>query len=206
MIDARPIDDEWLSLTEASELLGVAASTLRRWGDAGKVPMKRTLGGHRRFSRAGLLKVMEEAQPHVSPSTPAPLSFLRFDAHAMARADWHSRLMTHSNADRMRGLGQRLLGLLIQYINRQEEDERFLNEARVIGSGYGRETRDAGVSMHDTVQAFLFFRNSFARLAMPVPGITQPNDLDQAVALHARIDRFMDAVLLGAITGYEQQE
>jgi len=40
---------------------------------------------------------------------------------------------------------------------------------------------------------------------MPVPGIAQPNDLDQAVALHARIDRFMDAVLLGAITGYEQQ-
>lgn len=206
MIDARPIDDEWLSLTEASELLGVAASTLRRWGDAGKVPMKRTLGGHRRFSRAGLLKVMEEAQPHVSPSTPAPLSLLRFDAHAMVRADWHSRLMTHSNADRMRGLGQRLLGLLIQYINRQEEDERFLNEARAIGSGYGRETRAAGVSMHDTVQAFLFFRNSFARLAMPVPDIAQPNDLDQAVALHARIDRFMDAVLLGAITGYEQQE
>jgi hypothetical protein len=105
----------------------------------------------------------------------------------------------------MRGFGQRLLGLLIQYINRQEEDERFLNEARAIGVGYGRETRQAGVSMHDTVQAFLFFRNSFARLAMPVPGIAQPNDLDQAVALHARIDRFMDAVLLGAITGYEQQ-
>ncbi len=204
MNDARSTDDEWLSLAEASALFGVAASTLRRWGDAGKVPMKRTLGGHRRFSRTGLLKAMEEAQQQVQPSTPAPLSLLRFDAHAMARADWHSRLMTHSNAERMRSFGQRLLGLLIQYINRQEEDERFLNEARAIGCGYGRETRDAGVSMHDTVQAFLFFRNSFARLAMPVPGIAQPNDLDQAVALHARIDRFMDAVLLGAITGYEQ--
>lgn len=204
MNDARSTDDEWLSLAEASALFGVAASTLRRWGDAGKVPMKRTLGGHRRFSRTGLLKAMEEVQQQVQPSTPAPLSLLRFDAHAMARADWHSRLMTHSNAERMRGLGQRLLGLLIQYINRQEEDERFLNEARAIGCGYGRETRDAGVSMHDTVQAFLFFRNSFARLAMPVPGIAQPNDLDQAVALHTRIDRFMDAVLLGAITGYEQ--
>lgn len=205
MMSTGSTDNEWLSLAEASALLGVAAATLRRWGDAGKVPMKRTLGGHRRFSRMGLLKAIQEAQPREHTPSPAPLSLLRLDTHAMARADWHSRLMTHSNAERMRGLGQRLLGLLIQYINRQEEDERFLNEARAIGVGYGRETREAGVSMHDTVQAFLFFRNSFARLAMPVPGIAQPNDLDQAVALHARIDRFMDAVLLGAITGYEQQ-
>jgi DNA binding domain, excisionase family len=205
MMSTESTDNEWLSLAEASALLGVAAATLRRWGDAGKVPMKRTLGGHRRFSRTGLLKTMEEAQSRDHTPPLAPLSLLRFDAHAMARADWHSRLMTHSNAERMRGFGQRLLGLLIQYINRQEEDERFLNEARAIGVGYGRETREAGVSMHDTVQAFLFFRNSFSRLAMPVPGIAQPNDLDQAVALHARIDRFMDAVLLGAITGYEQQ-
>jgi excisionase family DNA binding protein len=205
MMSTESTDNEWLSLAEASALVGVAAATLRRWGDAGKVPMKRTLGGHRRFSRMGLLKTMEEAQSRDHTPPLAPLSLLRFDAHAMARADWHSRLMTHSNAERMRGFGQRLLGLLIQYINRQEEDERFLNEARAIGVGYGRETREAGVSMHDTVQAFLFFRNSFARLAMPVPGIAQPNDLDQAVALHARIDRFMDAVLLGAITGYEQQ-
>jgi excisionase family DNA binding protein len=205
MMSTESTDNEWLSLAEASALVGVAAATLRRWGDAGKVPMKRTLGGHRRFSRTGLLKTMEEAQSRDHTPPLALLSLLRFDAHAMARADWHSRLMTHSNAERMRGFGQRLLGLLIQYINRQEEDERFLNEARAIGVGYGRETREAGVSMHDTVQAFLFFRNSFARLAMPVPGIAQPNDLDQAVALHARIDRFMDAVLLGAITGYEQQ-
>ncbi len=205
MMSTESTDNEWLSLAEASALVGVAAATLRRWGDAGKVPMKRTLGGHRRFSRTGLLKTMEEAQSRDHTPPLAPLSLLRFDAHAMVRADWHSRLMTHSNAERMRGFGQRLLGLLIQYINRQEEDERFLNEARAIGVGYGRETREAGVSMHDTVQAFLFFRNSFARLAMPVPGIAQPNDLDQAVALHARIDRFMDAVLLGAITGYEQQ-
>lgn len=205
MIDAGSTDNEWLSLAEASALLGVAAATLRRWGDAGKVPMKRTLGGHRRFLRAGLLKAMEAVQPRDHTPPPASLSLLRFDTHAMAHADWHSRLMSHSNAERMRGLGQRLLGLLIQYINRQEDDERFLNEARAVGIGYGRETREAGVSMHDTVQAFLFFRNSFARLAMPVPGIAQPGDLDQAVALHARIDRFMDAVLLGAITGYEQQ-
>ena len=43
--------DDWLTLQDASRMLGVATSTLRRWGDAGRVPMKRTLGGHRRFAR-----------------------------------------------------------------------------------------------------------------------------------------------------------
>lgn len=201
--NSDPTSDDWLSLAEASALLGVAASTLRRWGDAGKVPMKRTLGGHRRFSRAGL-QHLDAAQIH--GSAPAPASpLLQFDAHAMSRANWHTRFATRSDTDRMRGLGQRLLGLLIQYINRHEEDARFLNEARTVGSSYGRETREAGLSMHDTVEAFLFFRRSFSRLALPVPGIAQPNDIDQAAALHMRIDRFMDAILLGAIDGYEQQ-
>jgi molybdopterin-binding protein len=32
---------------QAAELLGVGADTLRRWADAGRVPIKRTDGGHR---------------------------------------------------------------------------------------------------------------------------------------------------------------
>lgn len=205
MTESDPHSDDWLSLAEASALLGVAESTLRRWGDSGKVPMKRTLGGHRRFARAALLQFDETQRQHASQAHPGPLAPLKFDARAMSRSDWHTRLMSRSDSDRMRGLGQRLLGLLIQYINRQEDDTRFLHEARTVGSSYGRETRLAGVSMHDTVEAFLFFRSSFSRLALPMPGMTQPKDLDQAAALHTRIDRFMDAVLLGAIDGYERQ-
>ena len=80
MMSTESTDNEWLSLAEASALLGVAAATLRRWGDAGKVPMKRTLGGHRRFSRTGLLNTMEEAQSRDQTPPLAPLSLLRFDA------------------------------------------------------------------------------------------------------------------------------
>ncbi len=51
--------DEWVTLQDASDLLGVATSTVRRWADAGRVPMKRTLGGHRRFSRAAILQLAQ---------------------------------------------------------------------------------------------------------------------------------------------------
>lgn len=201
-------EGEWLSLQEASDKFGVAPSTLRRWGDAGRVPMKRTLGGHRRFPRAAIERLVGQSTPAAEITmvqAEAPHSW-GVDGQEMARQEWHARLATAPAVDRMRGLGQRLLGLLIQYINRREDDRRFLTEARLVGSNYGREARAAKVSLHDTVQAFLFFRGGFAQLAMPLPGIAQPTDLVEAMALHKRIDHFMDAILLGVIIGYEAGE
>ena len=198
--------DDWLSLHDASAILGVATSTLRRWGDAGRVPMKRTLGGHRRFARQAIEKLAREQTPS-SPILPAhaPVQARGWgvDSRELARQEWHARLAARPGADRMRGLGQRLLGLLIQYINRREDDRRFLAEARAVGVNYGREAREASVSMHDTVEAFLFFRGAFSELAMPLPGIAQPTDLAEAATLQTRLNRFMDAILLGVIVGYE---
>jgi excisionase family DNA binding protein len=208
-IQLETIDDSWLTLQDASEMLGVATSTLRRWGDAGRVPMKRTLGGHRRFARAEIARLAGGHAAHTelipaAPPHPAPHpASWGFDSHEMARQEWHARLAARPGADRMRGLGQRLLGLLIQYINRREDDSRFLKEARAVGSSYGGEAHQAQASMHDTVEAFLFFRSSFSELTMPLPGIAQPTDLAEAVALQARLNRIMDAILLGVIAGYE---
>jgi excisionase family DNA binding protein len=195
--------NQWLSLQEASELLGVTTSTLRRWGDSGRVPMKRTLGGHRRFARAAINQLAEEPPATAMVHATTAHHSWNFDTRELARQDWHTRFTAGPLTDRMRGLGQRLLGLLIQYINRREDDARFLVEARTVGENYGQESHTAGVSLHDTVEAFLFFRSAFSQLAMPVPGIAQPTDLAESAGLHARLDRFMDAILLGVITGFE---
>jgi excisionase family DNA binding protein len=205
--DEQDIDTgNWLSLQEASALLGVATSTLRRWGDIGRVPMRRTLGGHRRFPQEAITRLVE-APPSVALARPAaPQHDWSFDERELARQEWHTHFAAGPLTDRMRGLGQRLLGLLIQYINRREEDGRFLAEARAVGAKYGRESHAADISLHDTIEAFLFFRSAFAQLAMPLPGIAQPTDLAATAALHMRLDRFMDAILLGAITGYEEHE
>ena len=205
-VQLEAIGDDWLTLQDASEMLGVATSTLRRWGDAGRVPMKRTLGGHRRFARAEIARLAggHTARAALTPPAPHPVPHpWGIDSKEMARQEWHARLAARPGADRMRGLGQRLLGLLIQYINRREDDSRFLREARAVGSSYGGEAHQAQASMHDTVEAFLFFRSSFSELTMPLPGIAQPTDLAEAVALQARLNRIMDAILLGVIAGYE---
>jgi excisionase family DNA binding protein len=58
-----PTDQEWLSLSQAAQLLGIHPTTLRRWADNGSVPAKVTPGGHRRFLRAELQVFLAQSQP-----------------------------------------------------------------------------------------------------------------------------------------------
>ena len=53
---------QWLRVRQAAELLGVSASTVRRWADSGKVASRRTPGGQRRFARADLAALLPPAR------------------------------------------------------------------------------------------------------------------------------------------------
>ena len=53
----RPLPDR-LPLGAASRLLGVDPDTLRRWADEGRVPAFTTPGGHRRFDRRALERLI----------------------------------------------------------------------------------------------------------------------------------------------------
>jgi len=53
----RPLPER-LALGEASRLLGVDPDTLRRWADEGRVPAFTTPGGHRRFERRALERLI----------------------------------------------------------------------------------------------------------------------------------------------------
>jgi excisionase family DNA binding protein len=39
----------WISTKKAMHMLGVSATTIKRWSDDGRLPFRRTVGGHRRF-------------------------------------------------------------------------------------------------------------------------------------------------------------
>jgi excisionase family DNA binding protein len=203
---AQPGDD-WIGIAEASHLLQVSVPTLRRWSDAGRVPSRKTLGGHRRFSReaietfassvAGIAPVTAHA--HVSPSTP-------LDRRELLSQDWRQRVSAEPGVARMRELGQRLLGLLLQHVHTRLNDEHYLNEAKTVGTSYGHVAALAHISLSDTVKAFVYFRRACARLTAPVSAeVTETTraDLLEAVSLHERIDSFMDAVLLGVLAGFE---
>lgn len=51
---------ELLTVSEAARELAVAAQTVRRWVDRGRLPAMRTSGGHRIFQRVDVERVRDE--------------------------------------------------------------------------------------------------------------------------------------------------
>src|SRR5688500_16109777 len=133
MTDYEIERSEWLSIQEASQLLRVSSSTLRRWTEKKQVPVSKTPGGHRRYS-AKVIQELAQAMPSQSLAelTPTPPVVADWsDASSrIGQQPWYPQFAPAKTAKEMRGMGQRLLGLLIQYVTRRNEDSRFLQESR----------------------------------------------------------------------------
>lgn len=60
--------NEWLTMAQAADRLGVSPPTLRRWAAQGRIPVCRTLGGHGRIPISELPKIA----PLEIPARPRP--------------------------------------------------------------------------------------------------------------------------------------
>ena len=102
----------WLSTAEASRALGVHPDTLRRWADAGHVPVFVTPGNHRRFDRRDISRVGRAAAPvaRTSPTERLMLDYCREsdrDARAvlLRRAERHGAAVGRDAGSDGRSLG-----------------------------------------------------------------------------------------------------
>jgi glutamyl-tRNA reductase len=66
-----PVHEEWLTVREACELVGVSPATLRRWSDNGEITTFTTPGGHRRFARSAILGLLPASMSAPSDAAPA---------------------------------------------------------------------------------------------------------------------------------------
>lgn len=75
-------DDRLLTLDEATEMLGVHANTVRRWGDKGTLRMVLTPGGHRRFPLSGVRAFLgnKPVEP-VKDTTIRAVAYCRVSSH-----------------------------------------------------------------------------------------------------------------------------
>src|SRR3954471_9449861 len=107
-----PVDRRWLTIRDACALLGVDQSTLRRWSDAGKVPVFLTPGGHRRYAEEDILALAKgSARPRRRISkqalTEASLSQYAHDQYVtdVRQRPWYGDFDAASLAEhRQRGL------------------------------------------------------------------------------------------------------
>ena len=204
-----PNQKDWLSLTEASEFLGVHATTLRRWADAGSIPYLRTPGGHRRFRTANLAAWMEGKQtapmiPQLDALVKGVVGFTRQEMaeNHVGGESWYLAFEREEDRQEMRDTSRRLLGLAIQYMSRSCNHESVLQEGRRIGEFYGRQCARRRIGLVDTMRAFFFFRESLLRAGRPGQIIAGQYDSED-VRIHRQLRHFLDQVMYACLASYE---
>ncbi len=204
------IPTEWLTLADASHVLGVSGATLRRWADGGRVPVFTTPGGHRRFSRQtlqSLLPATRRDRPSLGRLGASPERIVR--AYRPRKASkpvvappWLEHL---SDADRLefRERGRHLLELLVEHLDAPDPSVAALKlqEACRLAAGHGRQVAALGASMTEAVQTFIQFRTPFTT-ELASTARRRGLDTREATALLIAAEAAMDQLLVATLTGH----
>jgi excisionase family DNA binding protein len=204
----------WLSLGQASRLLGITPATLRRWSDHGEVPTFVTPGGHRRFPRT----VIEGMVPHLRARRPS-LAGLGASPERMAQAYRRARPVEHGNQPRwltalsdaerveFRERGRQLLAVVLEHLDAQDRPQAVqkLEQAAAGAGDYGARAAALGAPLAETVELFLRFRSSFVG---ELAGVARRRRLDtrEATALLVEAESAMDRLLVALMNGYARRE
>jgi excisionase family DNA binding protein len=165
----HPLPDR-LPLGKASRLLGVDPDTLRRWADEGRVPAFTTPGGHRRFERRALERLV--AARRTGPATglagfgdtPNRLTAAyrrRYgELHGMG-PDARARVPQSERAT-FRENGRRLVDALVRHLDSAGvERARAEQEALSLTAHMGDRLACLGVPLRDGVSMFVAARRPF---------------------------------------------
>ncbi len=206
-------DKHWLTLTEASKLLGVHPATLRTWADAGQPPSFRTPGGHRRFATADIRAFLLRASSGLTENESAIDDRARFETALVqtrsqlrqlpaAEIGWYEAF-DEAGRERQRNLGRQIFASAMQYLTRPRQQGELMQKARRLGEAYADSSLDYRISLLNTVRAFQYFRaNMYHALAVSdeSPRTYEVEDLH----LREDIDAFLNEVLYGLIDAYER--
>ncbi len=213
LLDQSPDQGRWMTINAACKLLGVDQSTLRRWSDAGKVPVFRTPGGHRRYSEETLRALIgdgprRQTRPRLGRQTLAERAIVGYEDEQFVSARdrrWY-RAYSPSMLEDLRRHGRRLIDLAGRFVTTpagSAERAAAICEARQIGEHYGRVGASAGLNVAESVEAFLYFRVPVIR---SIIGLTDDEALaaKRAVRVHVELGQFLDEVLVATVRSHEQ--
>ncbi|MCB0046880.1 MAG: helix-turn-helix domain-containing protein [Caldilineaceae bacterium] len=198
---------KWLSLKDASEVLGIHYTTLRTWADNGEIPVFRTPGGHRRFSTADLRRFLDERSrdasiPDEGALVAAAVNRVR---EQMQQLPVGQESWIEQSADMIRTAqrerGRQLFSLAIAYVMKPGRRDELAEEGRSLGYAYGQDAAQSHMSLVQTGRAVQFFRNQLV-LALHHSAASDGLDADD-VRIQQLLNRFLDEVLYAVLEGYE---
>lgn len=208
MPDTLPEMETWLTLAQAARHLNVHPTTLRRWADAGEIPVMRTPGGHRRFSTRDLQQFSDERRRLRSVAAleqvwaQQALSQTRREIVQRPDQSWLART-DEELRKRHRGLGRRLLGLTLQYIASDETNGHILAEAQAVGREYGRMGLETGLPLTAALEASMFFRDNLVETALNLPETAHVQTETTLHIMH-RVNELLNAVHLAIAEVYDR--
>ena len=157
--------EDWLSLRQVADMLGMHPATVRLWADRNELPSRRTSGGHRRFLRADIeARLQKEAERKHNPAAQllvqSVLGRVRFafTDGTLNNLPWYQHF-NDAAREAYRRLGRRVLELLLRALTNSASSDELRQEAIQLGREYGTITCTSQVPVADAVRAFLYFRN-----------------------------------------------
>jgi len=151
-----------LSISEASQLLGVSEGSLRQWTDEGIINAFVTPGGHRRYKEVDLNRFKK--------TNPKMLGLRDLVAGLKETTQEHREIGQISIKDRrskinqeaqehLSDLGRQMLNLIIKYITEPANRKETIELVRGVGRDHGELLFKMGLSLNDSVEAFILHRD-----------------------------------------------
>ena len=201
------MNEEWLSLSDAADMLGVHPSTVRLWSDKGILPVHKTQGGHRRYRRSEISlwaqtnsKVRREAlQPESMMHEVIRNVRVQISDGSLEAESWYQKLDEDARTQ-YRLSARSLFHGLMNYVS--ANDEEGATEAYAIGYEYASRARRYNLSYVDAAKAFLFFRDTLIESVVKV--CSESNvPAAQSSQMYSKMHKFTDGILISLLQTYE---
>lgn len=199
------MNNKWLSLSEAADVLGVHPSTVRNWADQGKLPVHRTQGGHRRFLHSEL-ELWNQSQKANRPDEATVFvqnalgyTRLQISEGMLADQEWYGRLDDEARSA-YRHRGRELMRGLMKFMG--SDEDRADAEAKNQGYQHASLSRRYGLSVAEAIQAFLFFRTVLLESLLGVYESAAVNSPYVWGEMLRKTSAFTDKILITLLDSY----
>jgi excisionase family DNA binding protein len=200
---------EWVSLRKAADMLGVHPATVRNWADEGKLPSRRTAGGHRRFKRDDIEHYAQsqgELQPvevQVIIQSALGSARMQISEDRLEQVPWYAAMSEGTRAQ-MRPQGRSVLEAIRKYLAQGAPDERLADAIR-LGKEYAQVLSDDGLTLPQATRGFFYFSDFVVNSILTWSELAQPRSSSEWANLLRQVNTFINSMLLSIIEYYEEE-
>ena len=199
-----------VSISEASQILGVSEAALRQWTNDGKIKAFVTPGGHRRYFKEELKKLLtlRQKKPGIKDlvtelENTVPIH-RELSRTYLNSSSWYDKLGKDTR-EHLVELSQHLLKLIIRYVTKPLKREETINQARGIGHCFGKLLAEHELPLNDSVEAFIVHRSPLMNAATRMIKSRKAYN-GRLIEAISQVDYIMDEVLIALVTAHEQYQ